>query len=745
MADMNRREFLATSIAATAATAVTMQSITSHAQVVNGAPPNLPWAERTMRWMQLILVENDPGQFDPQWWLDLFHRTRTDGICLTAGGLCAFYPSSIPFHHRSAWMKEGDDPFGTLVEGCRKLGMTIVARTDSHSVLDDAAKAHPEWLACDADGRPRRHWEMPETRWVTCAYGPYNFEFMTAVHREIVSRYGVDGVFCNRWQGSGLCYCESCRKQFREATGLALPTAASGQDSTYVTYVGWTQQRLEQLWKLWDDEQRAIKPTSRYFSNTGIDIERAVALDTPTYLSESQSRGGNPAWTRGRGAKEFRAFFGRKPIIGLNGITHNSRQSVTTEAEIRLWLLEAIANGLRPWLLKTSAVVNDQRWVPAMERVYAWHAKHEAYLRNEGSLADVAMVFGPNAQRSPSLGARLGLVRAAPFNDGRGGGGGPENDLVPAAHANGMYAALVESRVPFEMVYTGLLRPEDVDKYRLLILPNVLALSDAECDQLRDYVRRGGSLLATYQTSLGDERGRPRPDFRLGELFGVSMTMRDVNNGPNSYMRIERQTRHPLLRGLEDVGQITNASRRVNVRALSTFDPSPLTLIPSFPTIPMEEIYPRVAKTDIPEVFMRELGPTSRVVYFPGDIDRTFWNERLADHVTLLRNAVAWALNDAHTVTVRGPGLLDVVAWRQRASMTVHMVNVTNPMAMRSSFREFIPIGPQQVRVRLPKGTAAHNVRLLVSGEAPRVQRSSETVEITVPTIADHEVVAIDL
>jgi hypothetical protein len=210
-------------------------------------------------------------------------------------------------------------------------------------------------------------------------------------------------------------------------------------------------------------------------------------------------------------------------------------------------------------------------------------------------------------------------------------------------------------------------------------------------------------------------------------------------------MRVERETRHPLLRGLEDVGQITNASRRVNVRAAGASQPPPLTAIPSFPTIPMEEIYPRVAKTDVPEVFTRELGPSSRIVYFPGDIDRTFWNERLADHATLIRNAVGWALNDAHTVSVRGPGLLDVVAWRQRGSMTVHMVNVTNPMALRSSFREFIPIGAQQVHVRLPKGTTARNVRLLVSGEAPRVQRSSDAVEITVPTVVDHEVVAIDL
>ena len=52
---------------------------------------------------------------------------------------------------------------------------------------------------------------MPEM-WVTCALGPYNFEFMTEVTREIVTRYQVDGIFSNRWAGSGMCYCEHCRE-----------------------------------------------------------------------------------------------------------------------------------------------------------------------------------------------------------------------------------------------------------------------------------------------------------------------------------------------------------------------------------------------------------------------------------------------------------------------------------------------------------------------------------------------------
>jgi hypothetical protein len=157
-----------------------------------------------MRWAQLTLVEDDPAHFDPAFWLDYFKRTRSDGVCLSGGGCVAYYPTEVPFHHRSAWL--GDrDVLGELISGCRKLGMSVLVRTDPHATYDDAKVAHPDWIAVEANGNPRRHWSSPEM-WVTCALGPYNFDFMTSVHKEIMARYHVDGIFMNLWEGSGDCY-----------------------------------------------------------------------------------------------------------------------------------------------------------------------------------------------------------------------------------------------------------------------------------------------------------------------------------------------------------------------------------------------------------------------------------------------------------------------------------------------------------------------------------------------------------
>src|SRR5512143_623023 len=205
-------------------------------------PPAPSWIDRPMRWAQLTLVEVDPPKLDVGFWLDYFRRTHADAACLSAGGCVAYYPTQVPFHHRSAWLGNRD-VFGDLVAGCRRLGMVVIARTDPHATYDDVQAAHPDWIAVDAAGRQRRHWTSPEM-WVTCGLGPYNFEFMTEVKREIMSRYRVDGIFINRWDGSGMCYCEHCRKHFRDATGLELSRTTDPADPPQHEYRRWREERL---------------------------------------------------------------------------------------------------------------------------------------------------------------------------------------------------------------------------------------------------------------------------------------------------------------------------------------------------------------------------------------------------------------------------------------------------------------------------------------------------------------------
>ena len=162
-------------------------------------------------------------------------------------------------------------------------------------------------------------------------------------------------------------------------------------------------------------------------------------------------------------------------------------------------------------------------------------------------------------------------------------------------------------------------------------------------------MQRGGSIVATHETSLYDEWGVRRADFGLADLFGASFDGALDARMQNSYLRLETDPatgkRHPLLAGLDDTERIINGVSRVHTKTIGAYPNPPLTLIPSYPDLPMEEVFPRIPKTDIPEVYVREMGK-GRVVYFPWDIDRTFWEVLSVDHAKLLRNAVDWAANE---------------------------------------------------------------------------------------------------
>jgi hypothetical protein len=169
-----------------------------------------------------------------------------------------------------------------------------------------------------------------------------------------------------------------------------------------------------------------------------------------------------------------------------------------------------------------------------------------------------------------------------------------------------------------------------------------------------------------------------------------------------------------------------------------------VTLIPSYPDLPMEYVYAREEETDIREVYLRDVGQ-GRVAYIPWDIDRSFWQVLNVDHGRLLRNIVRWALAEEPIVMVEGPGMVDVSVWRQERSMTVHLVNLTNPMMFRGPFRELLPIGTQVLSIGIPAGARVAGVQLLAGQRQPPFQVQGGRLHVAVPEVVDHEIVAVDL
>ena len=340
--------------------------------------------------------------------------------------------------------------------------------------------AHPDWIAVTKDGQPYRHWANPDL-WVTCALGPYNFEFMDSVQREIVTRYKVDGIFANRWAGQGDCYCEHCQANFRNATGLDLPRGTDAEGPGAPAVHSMAEGAADELWKHFDAGIRAINPDACFIPNGPPDLKTAGELAHIQFTDNQARRGMTPPWSNGHRAKELRSVMGRRPIGGIFSVgleePYRWKDSVQSEPEIRLWVAEGTANGMRPWVTKFSGVLYDRRWMPMVDRIYQWHARHEAYLRNEMPLARVALLHSE---------------QTATFHPGVAAGDRAGD------HVLGMYHALIEARVPFEVVHEAFLTPDRLDPFKLLILADAAALSEAQCAAIRAYVdsrrQRAGNL-----------------------------------------------------------------------------------------------------------------------------------------------------------------------------------------------------------------------------------------------------------
>jgi hypothetical protein len=342
-------------------------------------------------------------------------------------------------------------------------------------------------------------------------------------------------------------------------------------------------------------------------------------------------------------------------------------------------------------------------------------ARHDVHFINKRSIANIGVVMGQRTHLfyKPPPGAAM------------------------REYMDGMYYALIEGRFLFDFVHEDRLAPEDLAKYTALILPNTALLSDEQCRQLRAYADGGGSLLATFETSLYDERNRRRGDFGLADVFGIRKNGEAIGTLGNAYLaRIERQ--HEILQGFANTAWIPGAENRVPVAPV---DGPILTVVPGFVAYPPELSYPLEDRTSEPAVAMRQKG-ASRRLYFPGDIERTMWKSGHTDLARLLQNSIRWVAGGNAPVTVEGDGVIETFAWETQAGFAVHVLNYTNPAMHRGWLRKFYPIGAQKVKMALPKGRRVTRVELLRVERQIPFAGGTGTIEFTIPRVEDYEVAA---
>jgi hypothetical protein len=602
-----------------------------------------------------------------------------------------------------------------------------MARVDPHAIHQDAADAHPEWIAVDRDGNRRRHWAFPEV-WVTCAYSDYNFGFMPKVLEELTREYDIDAIFANRWQGHGVCYCESCKSNFRAASGYELPREANPEDPVWMAWAAWRRTVLTRLVVEWDAAMKRIKPHTSFIPNMGsvslmeFDLEVIQRYCPFLCVDDQGRRGTEPIWMAGRNGKRMRATFPDRPAILITSIgpeeAYRWKDSVTTGPEMQAWIDNGTTQGLLPWFTKFNGVVPDTRWVEPVADSFGLHAEVEPVLAAMQPVAEVAILDPATTLRHH----------------------GQETRALAEADDLGFYHALVEARIPFEMVSDQAMTSNLLDRFKVLVLANSTCLSDEQIASLEAYVGRGGSIVAAHETSTRTELNRPRNAIGLGRLLGVSLEAPARGPVKNTYVAINGE--HPISEGFEGANRIIGGTHLLAVDAVTDAE-VPFLYVPDFPDLPMEEVYPREAPRGAAVVARRHPGG-GRTVYFPWNVGAIFKEVLAADHSRLIANAVRWALDKRLDVEVAGREVLDLAVRTNAGGVAVVLHNLNNPMMMKGPIREVFPAGRQVVSVAIPAGRQFAGARLLVAGREANARVAGGRVEIDVPRLDTLEVVHVN-
>ena len=294
---------------------------------------------------------------------------------------------------------------------------------------------------------------------------------------------------------------------------------------------------------------------------------------------------------------------------------------------------------MRPWVTKFSGVLYDRRWLPVVERIYHWHFDARALPAQRGAAGPGgAALLASRPPRSP---------RRRP------------TAIAPRTTCSGMYQALVEARVPFEMVHEALLTPDRLDRLQAADPaerrgavgravrrdPRVRRRAAAAWwrrSRRRSTTRSGGAARTSAWPTCSASRSPAASTGRCRTRTCASRPTRRPDAGTRC------STASTTRRGSSTASSGSTSRRRREF-------PSPLTLIPTYPDLPMEDVYPRVPQTDdargLPARARRQPRRLLPLGHRPHVLGRAG-----VDHGRLLAERRAWATNEPPPVEVDGPG-----------------------------------------------------------------------------------------
>ncbi|WP_020621191.1 alpha-amylase family protein [Paenibacillus daejeonensis] len=635
---------------------------------------NKPWYQKQLRILQTVLREPDVVGYDAESVASYLEDIHANCIVINAGGVVDFFRHELETANPNPFMKE-EDILRDLTAACHRRGIKVIARVDYRGVDKRIYDLYPDWFTVDAEGQPVQ-WaaspKNPNPLYAACYLSHYRNGHAFRMAKLLLERYDLDGIWENSPFQLGACYCHTCRKQYRQDKDKDIPVGGEFSDTRYEEYREWKAESLNRHFGEFREVVKAFGEEKIYcaeifglfynqYASTSSDLYQVKDdfdfLVTPLFTANHQPLSAPAMLT-----KFLRALEPEKvPIMlfGHLGTNNELRYISSPAAETRIWLWQAVSAGGSLWNSLFNGmhpgVTFDRRNAYLCKDVYAYMEEQEALLHGQTPMADVAIYYSRTSNN-------------------RFGSGDREKDAY-ITHLMGMEQVLIRNKLQYRFLLDLHLTEEALREVRCLVIPNGACLSDPELELIRTYVREGGQVLVTHETSLYDEHGREREDLGLGDVLGV--TYKGLRKEASHYGYQMVRASHPLTKGFEDTQLLANWGTNLLVQPLEGGGAdTPISYVPQiFPQSP-ERAWPKQFETEFPTCVDHRYGE-GRAIYYPYGVDKQVWSHGHADFSAILGNAFDALLGERRLVRSDAPGSVQLMLNRTAGGYLLHVVNTT--------------------------------------------------------------------
>ncbi len=478
------------------------------------------WYQRCYRrfLVDMHIPDWDPrflSELDAKTYVSTLTKSKSSGIMVYCNSHVGptLYPSKVGPVHKA--IGKGDFVADAL-KAARRTKLSVVAYYSA--VFNNAAfLERPEWRIIPQQG------ESPyeESRYGTCCpNSPYR-EFAVAQTEELCTRYDFDGIFFDMLFWPYACYCPHCKSRFLKEEGKTLPTVIDWNNPTWMAFQRARERWMSEMAGLLTAAVRRTRPSmtvTHQLSPVLGEWRAAMPYSLTEHCDYASGDFYGPPIQQSVVCKIFEALSVRKPFEFMTSRCLDLRDHVTMketwQMEMQAFLAPAHAGAFMFIDAIDPVGTLNRRVYERIGCIFPKLALYEKFLGGE-LVADIALYVSSESRfdfRENGTPIGASLKRADNMNSESGM---PHMDAV-----FGAARSLQESHIPYAVVtQRNLARLSD---YRVIVLPNVLVMSDAEVEAFRAYVAGGGALYASGYSSLVTEDGTLRNDFGLAEVFGVS-------------------------------------------------------------------------------------------------------------------------------------------------------------------------------------------------------------------------------